>query len=266
MSATIATKTLRDQRRGLIGWAGGMVGLVLMYAVFYPSIRENAGQLQKYVQSMPDAMKRMFGEGLDFGTPVGYLKTELFSVMAPLLLLILSIGAGGRAIAGEEERRTLDLLLANPVTRRRVVLEKFAAMVGAAATVGTALWVGVALFGPVFGLRVDLSNLAAASFSAVLLGLTYGAFALLLGCWRGRRGTAIGVASALAVGLYLVDILSPSISGARWLEKLSPFHYYLGPDPLRNGFSAGDSAVLVVLAALFVGGAVIAFDRRDPAA
>ena len=48
--------------------------------------------------------------------------------MVPLLLLIAAIGAGARATAGEEERGTLDLLLANPISRRRLVLEKLAAL------------------------------------------------------------------------------------------------------------------------------------------
>ena len=40
--------------------------------------------------------------------------------MVPLLLLIAAIGAGAGAIAGEEERGTLDLLLSLPVSRRRL--------------------------------------------------------------------------------------------------------------------------------------------------
>ena len=44
--------------------------------------------------------------------------------MVPLLLLVAAIGAGARAIAGEEERGTLDLLLSTPVSRRRLALEK----------------------------------------------------------------------------------------------------------------------------------------------
>ena len=64
-----------------------------------------------------------------FGTPVGAGVFELFSLMAPLLLIVFSIGAGASAIAGEEDRHTLELLLANPVSRCRIVLEKLAALV-----------------------------------------------------------------------------------------------------------------------------------------
>ena len=67
-------------------------------------------------QRLSEALKAFiaFGGDLDYVSGAGYLGSELFAFMVPLLLLIAAIGAGARAIAGEEERGTLDLLLANP--------------------------------------------------------------------------------------------------------------------------------------------------------
>jgi ABC-2 type transport system permease protein len=263
---TIAAQTIRDQRRALIGWSAGMIGLVLLYGAFFPSIRGNAAQLERYFDNLPEAFRRAIGGGADFGTAVGYLHTELFSLLAPLLLILLSIGAGARAIAGEEERRTLDLLLAYPVRRRDIVLEKLGAMVMTTSGVGAVLWLAVVVLGPPFDLHVSLGNLAAACLAAVLLGLVFGATALFLGCLLGRRGLAIALTGAAAVVLYLVDLLAPQVEGVRWLETLSPFHYYLGPNPLVNGLPARSAALLVGLIAAFAIAAVAAFDRRDVAA
>ena len=87
--------------------------------------------LDKLVDEYPEALKAFigFGGGIDYATGAGYLGIELFSFMVPLLLLVAAIGAGARAIAGEEERGTMDLLLSNPIGRSRVVLEKGAAIV-----------------------------------------------------------------------------------------------------------------------------------------
>ena len=206
----ITAKTLRDQRRALIGWSIGVAALVLLYASFYPSIKANAAQLDKYFESLPEALRNAIGTGT-ISSPVGYLRSEIFSTMGPLLLLILAIGAGARAIAGEEERKTLDLLLANPVTRRTAVLQKFWAMVGATAGVGLVLVAAIAVFGPAFGLHVALIDILAASVSAVALAVSFGAVALAVGCWRGRRGVAIAVATTLAVASYLLNVLAPSV-------------------------------------------------------
>ena len=66
-------------------------------------------------RSLPETLRNLFGG--DFTTPAGYLRSETFSALGPILFLVFAIGAGARAIAGEEEGRTLDLLLSTPIRR-----------------------------------------------------------------------------------------------------------------------------------------------------
>jgi ABC-2 type transport system permease protein len=120
MLGTVFAKTLRDQRRSYPWWVIGFVGTVAMYASVWPSVGENAKTLEEYMQSLPDVFKELIGSAGGFTTPEGYLASELFSLLGPILLLVYAIGAGARAIAGEEEGGSLDVLLSTPVRRRRV--------------------------------------------------------------------------------------------------------------------------------------------------
>jgi ABC-2 type transport system permease protein len=258
----ITAKTLREQRRALVGWSIGVAALVLLYASFYPSIKANAAELDKYFETLPEALRNAIGTG-SISSPVGYLRSEIFSTMGPLLLLILAIGAGSRAIAGEEEGKTLDLLLANPLMRRTVVVQKFWAMAGSTAGVGLVLVVAIAVFGPIFGLHVAFVDVVAASVSAIALAMSFGAIALAVGCWRGRRAVAIATATSLAVVAYLMNILAPSIDALSRFQVLSPFYHYLDHDPLRNGFSVPHLLVLIAISAVALILAVVTFDRRD---
>ncbi len=52
MSALLR-KTLRDQQRALVGWGMGLAGLAATYAVFYPSVRNSAADLQQYMEKLP---------------------------------------------------------------------------------------------------------------------------------------------------------------------------------------------------------------------
>lgn len=259
----VLRKTLGDQRRALTGWAIGMAALVLLYASFYPSIKANASKLNAYVETLPEALRNMIGRAGDFSSPTGYVQSEIFSLMGPLLLMILAIGAGARAIAGEEEAGTLDLLLANPIARRRVVLEKFWATVAATAGVGVVMWAAIAAFGPPFGVHVNLANLGGTVLSAVLLAIGFGAGALAMGCWRGKRGLAVAVMTSVAVVTYLLNVLAPSVDAVRSLRTLSPFYYYIDNDPLRSGLDPVHALVLVLIAAVGLGLALFAFERRD---
>ncbi len=267
MLRTTFRKTLRDQRRALMWWAIGLFVSGATYAPFYPSIKENADTLQQYMESMPEFLRKAFlGATGDFTSPAGYLNTELFNFFAPILMLLYAIGAGARAIAGEEERQTLDVLLATPMTRRRVLLEKYGAMLAGGALLSVALWLSIPLTGPPFELTPSLVDLAAACLMTFLLAIAFGSIALAVGCATGRRGLAIGVTAGLAGATYLIDLLTPSIESIDWLQYLSPFHYYLDPEPMMNGLGVGGSLVLAAISVVALGVALFAFERRDLAA
>jgi len=264
MLRNVVFKSLRDARRGFVWWSLGLVGLVAMMVSVYPSVRDNKG-LNKLVADYPEALKAFiaFGGPLDYASAAGYLGAELFSFMVPLLLLIAAIAGGAAAVAGEEERGTLELLLANPISRPRLVLEKSAALALELVALGFVLW--LALWVGALSVDMDISagRLAAATLSAVLLALAYGGLAVLLGAATGRRAVAIGITAAAGVAAYLVNGLAPLVEAFEGPRKLSPFYHYAAGDPLRHGLDAGHAVVLIVIAATVTVIAAAAFARRD---
>jgi ABC-2 type transport system permease protein len=258
----IARKELRDQRRGLLGWGGGLAAMVLMYSAFWPSVRDNAGEFESYLRNLPDALRNIIGE-LSLATPVGYLQSEMFSFLGPALILVFAIGTGARSIAGEEEQRTMDLIAAAPISRRRIVVEKFMAMSATAIGIGAILWLALITIGRAFALEVSPANVAAATLQLALLGIAFGAIAQLLGAWLGRRSLAIAVASGLAVATFLLDAFAPAVEELAWAAKLTPFYYYGESVPLRDGLPVGHALVLMGVAAVGLLLSILAFDRRD---
>ena len=264
MLRNVFLKTLSETRRALVWWSLGLIGMAAMMIAVYPTVRDNP-DLNKMVEDYPDALKAFmaFGGDLDYVSGAGYLGSELFSFMVPLLLLIAAIGAGARATAGEEERGTLDLLLANPLSRRRLVAEKFGALAGEIALLAIVLWLSLLVGVEIVAMDVSAPRLAAATTSAALLGLAFGALALLVGAASGRRGVAIGVAAATAVAAYLVNSLAALVDFLEPVKQSSPFYHYVASDPLREGLALEHVAFLVALALVAAGLAAVAFDRRD---
>ena len=257
-------KTVRDQRRALIGWGLGLAAIALMYAAFYPSIKDSASDFDKYLQNLPDAIRNVIGG--DFTTPAGYLRSETFSSMGPILFLVFAIGAGARAIAGEEEDGTLDLLLSTPIRRRQLLVDKIGAMVLTATALATVLFLTLWLVGPPFDLTVPAVDLGAACLLLLLLGLAFGAIALAIGCATGHRGLALGLTGGFAVFAFIVNALAPSVDALAWLRPLSPFRWYLDPDPLVSGITPANVLVLLGIAVAGYLVAWYAFERRDLAA
>jgi ABC-2 type transport system permease protein len=260
-------KTLRDTRRALLWWSLGLIGLATLMIAVYPTVRDNP-DLNKMVKDYPEALKAFiaFGGELDYVSGAGYLGSELFAFMVPLLLLIAAIGAGARAIAGEEERGTLDLLLANPISRRGLVVDKLAALASEVALLALVLWLSLLVGVEAVGMNVSAVHLASATGSAALLAFAFGAIALLLGAASGHCALAIGVTAAGAVAAYLVNSLAALVDFLEPARKASPFYHYAASDPLRHGLALGHVSFLAALALIAAALAALAFDRRDLAA
>jgi len=266
MLRNIALKGLRDIRRGFLWWSLGLAGFVALIVSVWPTVHSNPS-LNKLAQDYPEALQAFlaFGGAVDYSSPAGYLGIELFSLMVPLLLLVAAIGTGAGAIAGEEERGTLELLLANPVSRTKVVLEKTAALVLEIAGLGLVLWLALWIGALLAKMDISAAHLAAATLMAVLLALAYGTIAILVGAATGKRTVAIGLTAAAAVAAYLVNGLAPLVHALEVPQKLSPFYHYAVSDPLRHGLSLTHIAVLVAIGGVATALAPYLFSRRDVA-
>ncbi len=258
----VLLRTVRDAGRGLVFWTAGIVLLVVVTVSIYPSIEGNA-DLTDAVENYPKELTAFFGGELDFASGAGYLNGELYSLMVPLLLLVYGIGAGARAIAGEEEAGTLELLLAHPLRRRRVLLEKLGAAVVLLAGLGAVVFLVVTVSSAVFGLDVGTADVAAATLGAVLLAAAFAALALLVGAATGSRALAIGVAASLVIASYLLYGLGNLVDATRAGQALTPWDWYAGGDQLRNGLDWRGTVLLLASVVVLAGAAIPLFERRD---
>jgi len=218
--------------------------------------------LKSLGEQFPETLLALFGGG-DMGTPEGFYQVEMFGMMIPISLLVVTIVIGTAALAGEEKDNTMGLLLSNPVRRSTVVLQKTWTMILYAVIVALASFLGVVAGSLLGNLGMDIGNIAAACALATLLGLAFGGLALALGAATGRTQIASYGAVGVAVVSFIINGFLPlNDSTAAW-AKVSPFYYYLSSDPLLTGMHWGHAAVLGGLFAMLVTAAVWLFQRRD---
>jgi len=90
-----------------------------------------------------------------------------------------------------------------------------------------------------------------------------GSLALALSAGTGRRKLAIwgAVGAALMLHVYnSVSMIGDALAGWEWV---SPFHFYIGNDPLANGMDWSHAAVLAAISVVLIGAAFVLFPRRD---
>ncbi len=213
--------------------------------------------------SFPDALVAMIG-GVDMGTPTGFLTGEVFSLVGPIAIIVLATTIGSRALAGEEENHTMDLLMSNPISRSSLILEKVQAMVAWAVLFGvvtfSATWIGVRIGGLD---EVGVEGIASISLLLTLFGLVYGGIALLFGAATGKRGVATMVTTGIALVTWFMFSFFPLSETFEPIASLSPFHWYLGSDPLLNGMDWTGAALLAGSFVILVIASIPLFQKRD---
>ncbi|MBF6588975.1 MAG: ABC transporter permease subunit [Ktedonobacterales bacterium] len=259
MLRTVWSKTLRDYRIAMLGWGGGLALLILIGFLVHASTVKAGASLIQLTQQF-----KFFGEPVSVDTVGGFVTWR----MGNFLLVLLGIWAvlvGARMVRGEEDIAALDLLLAVPVSRTRLLLEKIAAMASALLVIGALVALGTIAGEASVKAPVDATGAALVGLNLALGAFVFGMLALFLSQLVARRGTAAGGAGALLALSYVLDGSGRTISGAAGLQRVSPFFYYGLSKPLipRYGVNPGASAVLVGLGAALALLSIPLFARRD---
>jgi ABC-2 type transport system permease protein len=245
----------------LIGWSISLAVLVGFTLAFYPSIKGNESY-DDLLKDMPEALQSFVGtQGLT--SPAGYLESQIYIFMLPLLFLIFEIGRGAASIAGEERIGTLDLLLANPIARGRVVLEKFGTLVVSMFVLGVVFFLVLLLGVLALDMDVGLRNLIMPTVGTTLLGIFFGTLSLSVGALTGKKGTAAAVSALVAVVAYFLNSLAPFIEALEPLRVVSPFYWALGESPVGDPVPLLRLIYVIAATMLVLVVGIFRFDRRD---
>ena len=259
---TVFAQYLRDNRRGFAGWAVAITAVAAMYSAFWPVFGHNAG-LTGAIDAFPPALKDAF-HMTDYSTPAGYFGSRVFGLLVPILIAVFAIAAGVRAIAGDEEADTLELVLAHPISRTQLALARYAAILAAMTGTGVLLFVTIVLIRvPAKFTELPIANIGATVLMLTLFGICFASIAYGIGAYTGRRAISLGVGAYLAVVTYLCSSFLPQIHGLGWVKYFSPFAWALDGQPLRNGINWSYCGLLVAVAAASATLGIWRFRSRD---
>lgn len=262
MKRALAGRVLWERSKGLVGWALGMTAVVAIQLSVYPTIRDSQEGWSDLTEQFPEAFREILRLS-DYTSPAGYLATELFTFVLPLVFIGVGAAWGARSAAEEEEAGTADLLLSLPVSRTSVLLTRvvttWSVLVSMAVLLVVALVVGTYLV----DMSVPVSRIIAGGASLLLLGAVFDSVALLSGALSGRRGVAIGSSLGLAIAAFVLYSLAPLVSTFDSVLPANPFEWTLGSQPLTRGFDAAYAAIGWVVVLALVGGSFLAYERRD---
>jgi ABC-2 type transport system permease protein len=232
---------------GIAGFSGWMVVVV----------QQTESQLEKLLAGSP-LLRSVLGLGGGNLMTNARLLSGIF-IFVPLMLMAFAVTQANRWSADEEDGR-LELVLATPHPRLRVLLGRFAAVATSTVLIAVITWVVMALASAATGVRLDGPNLAAATLSIVPLGLLVAAIGYLFAGWL-RTAIDTGLLSFLLVIWFVITFVGPGLDWPSLTLRLSPFYYY--GDPLLNGLPVLDTVAILVVGAGALAVASARFVRKD---
>lgn len=253
---SVFLKAMRDQRGMVLGFGVGGALMAALVLGVYPSYRE---ALQDF--EMPPAFKALVGD-VEISTASGFLTVEFFGWM-PVLLAVYAIIQGTGVLGGEESSGTLDLLLAQPISRARLFIEKAASILVGTLAIVALILPGFAIPYPAVDIDVSLGRMLVATVALAPLVLAFAALSLLAASFLPTRRDAASLLAAVAVASFFLNSLGQAVAILEPLQPASLFYYYHAADIVRSGVDFVGMGVLLGTAVVAGGLALALFQRRD---
>lgn len=258
---------LRRRRAAIFWWTVGSVLLSAIILTLYPSIRDQAHQLNQVINQLPQGLRELKTGGsnsVNVADPVAFLNSQLFYATLPIIWIILAVTRGSSILGRDEQNHTLELLLARPISRARLLTAKALSLVVEFICVGGATLAAIIVLAPLFDMHLGATRLALTTIYTVLFSLSFGLIAFMLQATGRLAGR---VASAVAVIVGFGGYLLASLSGlTHWLQtpaKFAPFHYF-APDKILKGQAVnGLNTYLIGILLLTVVVSYFSFRQRD---
>jgi ABC-2 type transport system permease protein len=257
MTGPVFRHALREVRAAVAWSAFATAAMALLVALIYPAYAEGLEGFE-----LPAFLEGLVGEGGSLASPPGFLSSEFFSWIPPVIASVALLW-GTQALAGGEGAGTLDLFMAQPVARRRMFGETALAL-ASAATVAVLAALPALLVGAVaVDMGIDTARLAGAVALQVPLVLLFMLLGMLLGAALPSRRSANGVGLALLVGGWFLNTAGAAIETLDPVRAVSPFRWADASEVLVHGMDPWRPAALLATAAVLAAAGARAFARRD---
>lgn len=241
----------RQVWRGAAIWSGLLALVIASGASTYHSAYADPTARKLFAQSVAKlpALQALYGRAIGVDTAGGFLAWR-YGDMVTLSVALWALLAVTRLLRGDEESLRAEVLVASPLSPRRLMGHQLAAValgcllmwaVMVAVSVASGLPAGGSVL---FGLMVASG------------GLVFGAIAALTSQLFGTRRRASGWAGAILGASYLVRAVGDGSTRLRWLGWLSPLGWteriepFTGADLVPLALVAGTTTALVLAAVI----------------
>jgi ABC-2 type transport system permease protein len=258
----IFKRQLRKNWMMILGWGLGL-GLLGFYLfdIFDSFFQQNV-DLRQLFDVFPESLMAFFGGDLNLFEPGGFIHLEFFSYI-PIILGIMVISSAVALIAKREEDGTLEIILAQPISRTAVFWGQTLALVISIALILIITWAGFAFsLETTTTIELEQNQLILPFISLFAVLLVYMGLSLLSSMLLPNANLASLISGLLLVGSYFITSLANLDEKLEGVNQFSPLKYYQGGGAV-DGLDLQSTLILCGLVVVFILLAWLIFIRRD---
>ncbi|MEN8078246.1 ABC transporter permease subunit [Clostridioides difficile] len=256
--------------KGAIIWALVCSALVIMFMLFFPSMKDMG--MQELVGSKLEALPEAFLEAFNISGATDFSNISDFS--AYVLQYIIMAGGiyaailGVSALVKEESEGTIEFLYSKPVTRNNIVTAKLLAssvifyiflMIVGVVTMGVS-----AIVKPedieMISMLMDIKTLY---IGMALIGYIFMAVGFLISIFVKSSKQATPVALGVFFASYVLGIFSKLQDRLSGFIYLSPFDYAPPAEIIKSGFEMKFIVIGLLIIIVSIGGTYFVYNKKD---
>jgi beta-exotoxin I transport system permease protein len=260
---TLFTKTLYQRRTALL-WYSVSVAFYSVFIAWYFPYMERIN-IQQYLKAFPKELIEAFaGSSVNLSSFGGYLATEYLGLIWVAIVAAAVITFATKSLSSEVAGGTMELVLAQPVSRGVLVVTRWLAMLVYSAVLIASTTVPLYLAALWRDVTVDVGNLVLVSAVGLLLAMAIGGVAYALAALFRESGRPAGIVGGILVLMWLLSFMAANLEWAKSLNVVNLFHYWEPARMVDQGTVNGSVWIVYgVLALLGPVVAVLIFSRRD---
>lgn len=263
---SLIIQTVKKRRNLLLSCTAIAVSFVWMMVAVFPSFSGKAEQMTKAFENYPDAMLKAFNIEMDsFLTSLeGFLAGENFSIMWPIILIVLALAFASSTIAGEIDRGTIEILLAQPISRIKIFLSKyFAGLIMLLIFVFASVFSAVPL-ALLYNVDFNLQSYLAISILGTLFGFSILGISIMFSSIFSEGGKASSAVGGILILMYALNIIAAFKESLGNLKYFSFFYYFdHNAAMLHNQIDAAAAIVFLSVGIVCASIGAVAFVKRD---
>lgn len=242
-----------------------MVLFIAMIMAFYPSIADNAVDYAKMLDALPQALLSAFNlDTLSLADPLGYYGTEGY-VLFLLFASVYAVQLGAGILSKEEDERTIEFLLAKPISRAQIVWEKIWSVL-----FYLTLFNGVVSGVTYVGLEIvkreayDIPALLYLFLGAYVVQLVFAAVGLLISVFITKAKSILPLSIGIVLGSYIISVMAKLSERVEFLKYFTPFSYAEAGEIVTNSALQAGYMVLsfgIIIVAVY--GTFFFYQRKD---